>query len=627
MAISQLTTANTFSQWLTATTQLIAFANNLTDFGTLNTNASIYLTGTGVSLNVEGTGLINVLRSNSINTRTLNVVGPAYALNVNNSVWVGDKLFVSDNISVGNNLIVTRNVTVGNLIVTGSQTIVTTSYLNLDVSGYVTVGSYIRQTGGNSSFAGQTAFSNAVTSLTAAGNVAIAGNVSIDRNLVVLGNANVAGTINTSNLIAVNANIRTLNATSINTISLNVTSNLVVGGTLSVTSLNVTNLSISGGSSNLSTSNISVTNLVNTRNLIVTGSVLSDLRIDGNVRVNSPREMNPGNGQLTIVGNGYTAYASLNATGLHIGHNSSSRNLTLDVDNTARVLVNTSQTTVTGNLVVGGFISGNGAGLTSVNWTYDDTYVTDVQMLNPANPSTWVTGASSTVFVPTGIDTIDIGIYLEVLVANVSSPIGATALANATGNISVTGSFGSTSGSGKFTASNASIALDTDFGYGPGSPEMRYRVTRDSTAIFTSDWLQLSVPGAFAFLVNTVRDKNPATSTNSTYAIDYMWRNMSSNPDAAAGSITVSKTSYEITGVGTNFSAFLGPRQRIVMNAVGATGPDTLYIAEVLSPTNIRLTYLPGNNYTSGSYTISDPNTKANAIQKSITFNFTGYRT
>lgn len=623
MAISQLTTANTFSQWLSATTQLIAFANNLTDFGVLNTNASIYLTGTGVSLNVEGTGLINVLQSNTINSRTVNVVGPSFALNVNNSIWVGNSIFVGQNVTV------TRNVTVGNLIVLGTQSIVTTTYTNLDVAGNVIVGNYIRQSGGNSSFAGQTAFTNTGTSLTASGNVAIAGNVNIDRNLVVLGNANVAGTINTSNLIAVNANIASLNATTINVATLNVTRNLSITGSFYATSINVSNLTITGGTSNVSTANLSVTNLVNTRNLIVTGSVIGDLRIDGNVRINSSRNMDPGNanGQITIAGSGYIAYATLNATGLHIGHNSSSRNLTLDVENTARIIVNTNQTTVTGNLVVGGIISGNGMGLTGVNWTYDETIPSDVQILNPSNPSAWVTGASSTVFIPSGIDTVDIGIYLEVLVANVSSPIGATALANATGNISVTGSFGSTSGSGKFTASNASIALDTDFGYGPGSPEMRYRVTRDSTAIFTSDWLQLSVPGAFAFLVNTVRDKTPTTATNSTYAIDYMWRNMASNPDAAAGSITVSKTNYEITGVGTNFSAFLGPRQRIVMNAVGATGPDTLYIAEVLSPTNIRLTYLSGNNYTSGSYTISDPNTKANAIQKSITFNFTGYRT
>jgi hypothetical protein len=621
MAINQLTTANTFSQWLSATTQLIAFANNLSDFGVLNTNASIYLTGTGVSLNVQGTALINVLQSNSINSRTVNVVGPSFALNVNNSIWTGNSIFV------GRDVTVTRNVTVGNLIVLGTQTIVTTTYTNLDVSGNVIVGNYIRQSGANSSFAGQTAFTNTGTSLTASGNVAIAGNVNIDRNLVVLGNANVAGTINTSNLIAVNANIRTLNATSINVATLNVTNNLSVTGSFFASSINVSNLTITGGSATVNTANINITNLVNTRNLIVTGSVIGDLRIDGNVRVNSARNMDPGNGQITIVGSGYTAYATLNATGLHIGHNSSSKNLTLDVENTARVIVNTTQTTITGNLVVGGIISGNGRGLTAVNWTYDDTYSSDIQILNPSNPSTWVTGASSTVFIPSGIDTVDIGIYLEVLVANVSSPISATSLANATGNISVTGSFGSTSGSGKFTASNASISLDTDFGYGPGSPEMRYRVTRDSTAIFTSDWIQLSVPGAFAFLINTVRDKTPTTEINSTYAIDYMWRNMSSNPDAAAGSITVSKTNYEITGTGTNFSAFLGPRQRIVMNAVGATGPDTLYIAEVLSPTNIRLTYLSGNNYTSGSYTISDPNTKANAVQKSITFNFTGYRT
>lgn len=67
MAINQLTTANTFEQWLSATQNLIATANTLTDGNgaTFVANTKLDVSGTGSTLNVRTSGSINVLYSNT----------------------------------------------------------------------------------------------------------------------------------------------------------------------------------------------------------------------------------------------------------------------------------------------------------------------------------------------------------------------------------------------------------------------------------------------------------------------------------------------------------------------------------------------------------------------------------
>ena len=56
MAINQLSTANTFQEWLTTTSLLVAVANNLTDGGTFSTNSSI---STANNLTVSGDATIS----------------------------------------------------------------------------------------------------------------------------------------------------------------------------------------------------------------------------------------------------------------------------------------------------------------------------------------------------------------------------------------------------------------------------------------------------------------------------------------------------------------------------------------------------------------------------------------
>lgn len=67
MPINQLTTANTFSNWLTATQSLIETANTLTNGNgaTFTANTKLEVNGTGAVLNVRTSGSINVFHSNT----------------------------------------------------------------------------------------------------------------------------------------------------------------------------------------------------------------------------------------------------------------------------------------------------------------------------------------------------------------------------------------------------------------------------------------------------------------------------------------------------------------------------------------------------------------------------------
>jgi hypothetical protein len=69
MAINQISTANTFQQWLTATSALITTANTLTDGNgaTFVANTKLDVSGTGSQLNVRNSGSINTLYSNTAN--------------------------------------------------------------------------------------------------------------------------------------------------------------------------------------------------------------------------------------------------------------------------------------------------------------------------------------------------------------------------------------------------------------------------------------------------------------------------------------------------------------------------------------------------------------------------------
>jgi len=222
MAINQLSTSNTFQNWLTATTQLIAIANNITDGPSLSGNTLLILTKPGTSLNVTNTALINVLQSNTINTLSILVTGPGNSVNVSNSIWVGG------------NATVLGNITVGNITVTGTQTLGSVSFAditasgNASIGGWISTGKFIKQTGANSSFAGQVTFSNTVSN-----GIMATGNVVVDRTLYA---SNVT--------VSSRATVSTLNVTSSVVGPITFASNLTVQST-GITTLSG-NVSITG---------------------------------------------------------------------------------------------------------------------------------------------------------------------------------------------------------------------------------------------------------------------------------------------------------------------------------------------------------------------------------------------
>lgn len=202
MAINQLSTTNTFQEWLSATQQLIAVANTITDGYTLTTTSNIKLTGSGETLNVSNTGRITNLVSNSINANTIfisGISGRDFSLNVANSIWVGG------------NVTITNNLTVGNVTITGTQVLACTEFGAMTASSIIQPnGGRLTQSDGSSIifrlagnvqqliantnfFAGEIISTNVRNSLIATGNVVVtknlsAGNINTSGNLVVSGN-------------------------------------------------------------------------------------------------------------------------------------------------------------------------------------------------------------------------------------------------------------------------------------------------------------------------------------------------------------------------------------------------------------------------------------------------------
>jgi len=90
MAITQLTTSNTFQQWLIATQDLIATANTLTNGNgaTFTANTILEVAGTGSSLNVRTSASINTLYANTANITTGNVVTLSFSTASGNTITV-----------------------------------------------------------------------------------------------------------------------------------------------------------------------------------------------------------------------------------------------------------------------------------------------------------------------------------------------------------------------------------------------------------------------------------------------------------------------------------------------------------------------------------------------------------
>jgi hypothetical protein len=124
MAINQLSTANTFQEWLTTTAALVAVANNLTNNtnGGFLANSSIFIEGVGASLNVRTLANINTLRANTANISNIsllngningngtitmkdaNVWGNIASVNTTANLYVGGDAFIYGNLTISGNV-------------------------------------------------------------------------------------------------------------------------------------------------------------------------------------------------------------------------------------------------------------------------------------------------------------------------------------------------------------------------------------------------------------------------------------------------------------------------------------------------------------------------------------------
>jgi len=194
--LSQLTTANTFQHWLTATQSLIGTANLLTNGAgsTFYANTRLEVGGTNATLNVTTGATINAITGNTANiiavqARSLNLTENVSSdLKLTNDLYVGDAISVYGDASIKGNTVIS-----GDLVVSGNITLDAIGFDDLIVNG-------------------SGSFSNtlSVTGLTTLSNVIVTGNVAtlnITSNTVTQ-NLRVDGTSNfTGNATFVNANV------------------------------------------------------------------------------------------------------------------------------------------------------------------------------------------------------------------------------------------------------------------------------------------------------------------------------------------------------------------------------------------------------------------------------------
>jgi hypothetical protein len=224
MAINQLSTANTFQQWLIATQGLITVANTLTDGNgqTFIANTILQISGAGATLEVKNTATINVVSSNTVVTGNLIVTSNIVSSNVTNNLRVGGNTILYGNANV-----------IGDLTVTGNVILDDIGFDDLTVSGNGSFGNNLTVTGltslTNVNVSGNVATINVTTDAYIGDDLIVYGDTEIKGNLIVTGNLtldnigfddlNVAGSGSFGNNLTVlgntNINVLTGNANTV----------------------------------------------------------------------------------------------------------------------------------------------------------------------------------------------------------------------------------------------------------------------------------------------------------------------------------------------------------------------------------------------------------------------------
>jgi len=167
--LSQLTTANTFQHWLTATQSLIGTANLLTNGAgsTFFANTRLEVGGTNATLNVVTSATVNDLIGNTANVITIQARNLSITENVTSTLrTTGQALIGSDLIVYGNSTITGNTLISGDLVVSGNITLDTIGFDDLSVNGSGTFANTLSVTGNST-------FSNANVTSVLTANIAI----------------------------------------------------------------------------------------------------------------------------------------------------------------------------------------------------------------------------------------------------------------------------------------------------------------------------------------------------------------------------------------------------------------------------------------------------------------------
>jgi len=216
--LSQLTTANTFQHWLTATQSLIGTANLLTNGAgsTFYANTRLEVGGTNATLNVVTSATINDLIGNTANVITIQARNLNLTENVTSAFKTTSSATVGTNLTVHGNSTITGNTLIsGDLTVSGNITLDTIGFDDLSVNGSGTFANTLSVTGNST-------FSNAnVTSVLTA-------------NIARITTANItSANISTTTGTIASANITSANITSANVTTLIGTANTAIYAAIS----------------------------------------------------------------------------------------------------------------------------------------------------------------------------------------------------------------------------------------------------------------------------------------------------------------------------------------------------------------------------------------------------------
>jgi hypothetical protein len=173
--LSQLTTANTFQHWLTATQSLIGTANLLTNGAgsTFYANTRLEIGGANATLNVVTSATINDLVGNTANIVTIQARNLSITENLTSTLRTTGQAIIGSDLTVyGNSTIYGNTAIAGDLTVTGNIILDAIGFDDINSNGSINVANTLSVTG-NSTFsnADVTAVLTAVTARITTANI------------------------------------------------------------------------------------------------------------------------------------------------------------------------------------------------------------------------------------------------------------------------------------------------------------------------------------------------------------------------------------------------------------------------------------------------------------------------